>query len=80
MYIDDILVTDRNEKEHLEHLQEVLRRLKEVGMHFKSGKCEYLLTSEDYLGHTISKEGLHTSDAKVEAILQVPLSKNIAKL
>ena len=65
VYIDDILVTGRDDQEHLEHLEEVLRRLKEAGMRLKSEKCEYLQLSVHYLGHTISREGLCTLDEKV---------------
>ena len=80
VYIDDIHVTGQDDQEHLEHLEEVLRRLKEAGMRLKSEKCEYLRLSVDYLGHTISSEGLRTSDAKVQAILQAPAPKNVAEL
>ena len=80
VYIDDILITGRDDQEHLEHLEEVLRRLKEAGMWLKSEKCEYLRLSVDYLGHTISREGLRTSDEKVQAILQASTSKNVAEL
>ena len=80
VYIDDILITGRDEQEHLAHLEEVLRRLKEAGMRLKSEKCEYLLPSVDYLGHTISKEGLRTSDVKVQAIIQAPAPKDVAEL
>ena len=80
VYIDDILVTGRDEQEHLDHLEEVLRRLKEAGIRLKREKCEYLLQSVEYLGHTISKEGLRTSDAKVEAMLQAPPPKDVAEL
>ena len=79
-YIDDILVTGQDEQEHLEHLKELLRRLKEAGMRLKKEKCRFLLPSVDYLGHTISAEGLRTSDTKVEAILQATAPRNIAEL
>ena len=32
VYIDDILITGRTDEEHVEHLDEVLRRLAEAGM------------------------------------------------
>jgi beta-lactamase superfamily II metal-dependent hydrolase len=72
VYINDILVTGRDDQDHLEHLEEVLRRLKEAGMRLKSEKCEYLRESVEYLGHTIDREGLRTSDAKVQAIYRLP--------
>ena len=76
----DILVTGSDEQQHLNNLEQVLRRLKEAGMRLKREKCECLLQSVDYLGHTISKEGLRTSDAKVEAILQAPAPRDVAEL
>ena len=80
IYIDDLLVTGRTDQEHLEHLAEVLRRLKEAGMKLKKEKCAYLLPSVEYLGHTISAEGLRTADSKVEAIVKAPAPRNVAEL
>ena len=80
IYIDDILITGRTDQEHLEHLAEVLRRLQEAGMRLKKEKCAYLLPSVEYLGHTISAEGLRTADSKVEAIVNAPAPKNVAEL
>ena len=45
IYIDDLLITGRTDQEHLEHLAEVLRRLKEAGVKLKKEKCAYLLPS-----------------------------------
>ena len=45
VYIDDILMSGDNDEEHLEHLDEVLRRLAEVGMRLMKGKCAYLLSA-----------------------------------
>ena len=80
VYIDDILVTGHTSAEHLDHLAEVLRRLQKAGMKLKRAKCEFFLPSVDYIGHTISADGLHTSKAKVEAILKAPAPKNVGEL
>ena len=80
VYIDDILVTGRTEEEHLDNLTEVLCRLAEAGMRLKKGKCAYLLPAVKYLGHTISAEGLSTSEAKVRGILEAPAPQNVAQL
>ena len=42
-YTDDMLVTGQDEQEHLDHLEEVLRRLREAGMRLKKEKCLDLL-------------------------------------
>ena len=39
VYIDDILISGRTNEEHLEHLDEVLRRLAEARMRLKKNKC-----------------------------------------
>ena len=80
VYIDDILITGRNDEEHLEHLDEVLRRLAEAGMRLKAGKCAYLSPAVEYLGHTISADGLRTSDAKVAGIVKAPAPRDVTEL
>ena len=80
VYLDDILIIGRTEEEHLEHLTETLRRLKEADMRLKPAKCQYLLPSVEYLGHTISKTGLQTADSKVDAIVNAPAPTNVTEL
>ena len=80
VYIDDILVTGHTEAEHLEHLAEVMSRLAKAGMRLKKSKCYFMLPSVDYLGHTISAEGLHTSEAKVQGILNAPTPRDVTEL
>lgn len=80
VYLDDILVTGQTTEEHLAHLNEVLRRLKEAGMKLKKEKCAYLLDSVEYLGHVITKDGLKTADSKVEAVVRAPAPRNVSEL
>ena len=64
VYIDDILITGRSEEEHLKVLDEVLQRLQKAGMRLKKSKCTFLSHSVEYLGHKISKDGLHPTEDK----------------
>ena len=41
VFIDDIMVFSKNEKEHVEHLRIVLRRLREHQLYAKFSKCEF---------------------------------------
>ena len=78
--IDDILITGKNDEEHLAHLIAVLNRLSESGMRLKREKCSFLLPSVEYLGHVISAEGLKTSDSKVKAVTNAPIPTNVSEL
>ena len=80
VYLDDILVMGDTEQEHLANLAQVLGRLQDAGMRLKREKCAFLLPSVAYLGHVISADGLHTSDSKVEAIVDAPDPKNLTEL
>ena len=58
-YLDDILITGLSEKEHLQNLEEVLKRLQQHGIKVKANKCVFDQDSVEYLGHVIDKR-LHT--------------------
>ena len=58
VYIDDILISDATEDEHLMTLDQVLDKLEQVGPRLKQCKCELLTSSVVYLGHRIDQHGL----------------------
>jgi hypothetical protein len=57
VFIDDILINSKNEREHVEHLRIVLQCLRDHKLYAKFFKCKFWLDSVKFLGHTISKEG-----------------------
>ena len=67
-YINNILVTGADDKEHLHNLEEVLARLMKHGFQVKSSKCTFFQESVEYLGHKITSKGLHTTTKKVDAV------------
>ena len=80
VYIDDILVTESTEEEHLRTLEEVLDRLEKAGARLKREKCRFMLPMMEYLGHQISADGLQPTDAKIKALKQAPIPRNITQL
>ncbi|CAM4584726.1 unnamed protein product [Caretta caretta] len=75
-YPDDILVTGRNEVDHLKNLEATLQRLEEYSLRVCKDKCEFFQSSVEYLGHIMDAAGLHKAPAKVKA----PPFRNVSQL
>ena len=56
VFIDDILIHSRNEKDHASHLRIVLKTLKDHQLFAKFSKCEFWLQSVAFLCHIVSSE------------------------
>ena len=69
--LDDMIITGKNDEEHLANLEEVLWRLQFHGLRANKAKCEFFKEKITYCGHDIDKDGLHKSAAKVEAVLKI---------
>ena len=79
-YIDDIIVTGKTPEEHLQHLEEVLKRLLSHGVRVNRSKCRFLQSSVSFLGHRIDAEGIHPLEEKLAAIIQAPAPQNVQEL
>ena len=69
IFIDDILVYSKSEKEHEEHLRIVLQTLRDHKLYAKFSKCEFWLSQISFLGHIISKDGVMVNPAKIEDVV-----------
>ena len=58
VYIDDILVFSSSVEEHIKHLKTILQRLREYGLILHPDKCSFGTDNIEFLGHSISKEGV----------------------
>ena len=55
VFLDDIIITSSTFEAHLENLQKVFDRLREVGLKLKPNKCHFLQKEIDFLGHKVSE-------------------------
>jgi hypothetical protein len=67
VFLDDILIYSKNEREHEEHLLVVLSCLRENKLYGKLSKCSFFQKEIHYLGHIISGEGISVDPEKVKA-------------
>ena len=68
VYIDDVLVASRDRKEHVQHLREVLGRLRTAGLVLNVAKCSFAQPTVEFLGHTVSSKGVQPLADKVKAL------------
>ncbi|GJW05554.1 putative reverse transcriptase domain-containing protein [Tanacetum coccineum] len=68
VFIDDILIYSKDEKEHEEHLKVILELLKKEKLYAKFSKCEFWILKVQFLRHVIDSRGIHVDPAKIESI------------
>ena len=79
-YLDDVIISGRNDAEHLANLETVLSRLRESGLRLKRDKCSFLQESITYLGHRLDASGIRPVEDKVSAIKDAPEPQNQEEL
>ena len=75
-YLDDIIIFSRSEEEHLDHIEQVFKRLEEAGLKLSLEKCSFFKKHIQYLGHLLSEEGIQPLPEKLESIAKMPRPKN----
>nr|GEW23459.1 hypothetical protein [Tanacetum cinerariifolium] len=67
VFVDDILIYSKNEKEHKENRKAILELLKKEKLYAKFSKCEFWIPKVQFLGHIIDSRGIHVDPAKIES-------------
>lgn len=80
VYIDDILISSRDETEHRMHLQEVLRRLDDNGITINLNKCTFCKPEVEFLGYRVNAKGTAPTPSKIEGIASFPRPVNKGQL
>nr|GEV99146.1 putative reverse transcriptase domain-containing protein [Tanacetum cinerariifolium] len=68
IFIDDILIYSKSKEDHAKHLRLILELLKKEELYTKFLKCDFWLSSVQFLGHVIDSEGIHVDPDKIELI------------
>ena len=80
LYLDDVIVIEKDFDSHMSHLEEVLVHFRFAGLKLKPSKCHLFQTKFAYLGNVVSKDGVATDPAKVSAVADWPVPQNLKEL
>jgi hypothetical protein len=75
-YIEDMLVHSHTHKQHLKHLAAAIDKIGTANLRLNPRKCVFWSDLVEYLGHTLSGDGVRPGQAKAKAMqsAQPPLS------
>ena len=78
--IDDILVSGKDDAEHLENLSRVFEKLTELGLTLKTSKCNFFQSSIEYVGFILNEHGISANPEKIRAVLNAPEPNNVGEV
>ena len=77
VYIDDLLIFSASIDEHVEHVCEILRRLRTNRLFAKLSKCIFHSSSVEFLGFVVSGTGISMAKDKIESITSWPVPAKV---
>ena len=80
VWIDDILLSGKNDEEHLKTLETVLQKLEMSGLRLNRNKCFFMEPEVTYLGQQINKHGVSPVRENVKAISDAPAPRTVSEL
>jgi len=80
VFVDDFNIHNKSWEEHLQHLDVVFFKLREVNLKLNPNKCCFVAKNITFLGHVVSKDGTKLDSGKIEAILHFLEPKTITNI
>ena len=67
-YLDDVIVHSENFNDHIQHIRQVLQRLRKHGLKLKASKCELFRKEVKFLGRVVTDAGYRMDDKNISAV------------
>lgn len=80
IYLDDVIITGKTFKEHLNNLGEVLSRFRKFGLKLNSTKCSLYREEVLFLGHVVGKDGVRANPSLVQDVEKWHVPQNLKEL
>ena len=74
----DMIIRGKDDKEHLENLEGVLKSLQANGLRANREKCEFFQTKITYCGHEVDWHGLHKTQEKIHTVFLMPQDQRMS--
>nr|GEY04685.1 hypothetical protein [Tanacetum cinerariifolium] len=75
VYVDDLVIKSRTEKEVIRDIEETFKTLREINVKLNPKKCAFGMREGTFLRYKVDVDGLRVCSDKVEAVLDLPSLK-----
>ncbi len=80
VFMDDFNIHNESWGEHLQHLDMVLCKLREMNLKLNLNKCCFAAKSITFLGHVVRESGTRLDLSKIEAVLHFPQPRTVTNV
>jgi hypothetical protein len=80
VYLDDNLIFRRTWEEHMRHIQQVLRTLRQHKLYSNLEKCSFGMNMVQYLGYIVDEHGVHVDPTNIQVICDWPAPTTLTEL
>ena len=80
VYLDDILIASTSKLQHLEHLRRIFDLLFSNGLIINKSKCVFGVSELNYLGQTVTSNGIRPLTGRIQAIKEFPIPQTHGEL
>ena len=79
-YLDDLVVYSESSQEHVQHVREVLDRLRRAKLTVKLSKMSFVTSQLQFLGHIVNPAGVQINSERTTAIREFPAPKSVKSI
>jgi hypothetical protein len=80
VYLDDVIIFSKTFEEHIQHVEEVIKRIRDTNLRLKAEKCYFAAKELQFLEHVVEKDGVKPEPKKVDKMINYLEPKNIREL
>jgi hypothetical protein len=70
VYIDDIIIYSKNQKDHVGHVRKILQKLIDTGLQADISKCEFFVKETKFLGLIVGIDGVRIDPERIRTIIE----------